>query len=234
MSTPNSTKPFLSINDDVTSQFVSTKSGTFDTSWTQYVKFLDASNYKELKEESAQQILQELQKLYKDVTVNVPDPTKPYIMEIVQFAKTPDVLRQQSILIPRDYLNSSNFKYFVLLMLLTLLLSEDAVGTPGVGLSAIQVGVPWQMFWAYLGKLDKWELVINPVFEPHENTMVTEKEGCLSIIGVTVPVPRLKSIKAKYINNFGIKNKLVLKGFDARVFQHEYDHLKGKLIVDYK
>ena len=205
----------------------------FDLDWTKYVEFIDASNFKNINEDYVQQILKELDQLKGQIKLNVPIG-KPYVLKIVQAPAQLDILRKKSLIVPKTVLFTPEFKYFAMLMLLTLLLSEDSVGTPGIGLSAIQVGVPWQIFWAYLDKLNKWELVINPIWEAHNNMQVTEKEGCLSLPGVEIAVPRVKAIKAKYINMFGAKNKVILKDLDARVFQHEFDHLQGKLIIDYK
>ena len=206
---------------------------SFDLDWTKYVEFIDASNFKNINEDYIQQILKEIEQLKGQIKLNIP-VGKPYVLKIVQAPAHLDILRKKSLIVPKTVLFTPEFKYFAMLMLLTLLLSEDSVGTPGIGLSAIQVGVPWQIFWAYLDKLNKWELVINPIWEAHNNMQITEKEGCLSLPGVEIVVPRVKAIKAKYINMFGAKNKVILKDLDARVFQHEFDHLQGKLIIDYK
>jgi peptide deformylase len=74
--------------------------------------------------------------------------------------------------------------------------------------------------------------VINPVII--EKTPEKEKgwEGCLSIPGIRGLVPRFTSLKIKYFTRAGKEKKQELKGFLARIFQHEYDHLEGNVYID--
>ena len=57
-------------------------------------------------------------------------------------------------------------------------------------------------------------------------------EGCLSFPGVRGMVPRHESITVEYYDRMGAKKRIVLRGFQARVFQHEIDHLNGILYTD--
>jgi peptide deformylase len=64
--------------------------------------------------------------------------------------------------------------------------------------------------------------------------IVTAEEGCLSLPGIWIMVPRAKEIAVTYLNEHGKKQERRLKEWDARVVQHEVDHLDGVLIVDYQ
>ena len=160
------------------------------------------------------------------------------VFDIVQFdGQNGNVLRKKSLSVLDPWFRSPAFSYFVQVLLATVVLSKYIVGTPGVGISAVQVGVPISLFLALLSKTKTWELIINPTIEPMSGQQEKAKEGCLSVKkgNYQVEVPRYKKVKLKYrhIVEPGVK-KLILKGFDARVAQHEYDHLHGKLIIDYE
>ena len=132
---------------------------------------------------------------------------------------------------------------------------EEASDPPGIGLSAIQVGKPWQVFVTYLPKdqdlpMRKWlsrdlkiEVFIGPSysFKSKEVTLGGSKgrpylEGCMSMPGIYGPVWRSESIKLNYItldkDNKPVEKTKDFWGFHARVIQHEYDHLLGKLFTD--
>jgi peptide deformylase len=100
----------------------------------------------------------------------------------------------------------------------------------GVGLAAPQIGVSLSAFVADAGNgLYK---IINPQIIKREGERTAE-EGCLSVPGVFIKVKRAKKILLKAIDEEG-KNVLIeAEDLLACVFQHEIDHLKGKLIVDY-
>jgi len=95
----------------------------------------------------------------------------------------------------------------------------------GVGLAAVQVGYLKRMFviqWA-----GKSMIIINPTIVKYSFKKVKTKEGCLSYPNIFVTVKRSFWIDVTYTDG---KAKLVeerLLGMDARVFQHEYDHLDG-------
>lgn len=113
----------------------------------------------------------------------------------------------------------------------TLLDAANQVGIEGVGLSAIQIGIPLQIFVAEINGV--LEVFINPKIKPTSPQKEIDTEGCLSLPNIIVPVPRYKKIIVKYTTLQGTKTQKVLKGFNARVVQHEFDHLQGKLITDY-
>ena len=93
------------------------------------------------------------------------------------------------------------------------------------GLAAPQIGDPRQYFvWEY-------GMVFNPKITNQGNDKVMMQEGCLSFPGKLANVERPRVIDVEYIDERGILCKKTLKGLPARVFMHEYDHLKGVCIV---
>jgi len=103
----------------------------------------------------------------------------------------------------------------------------------GVGISAIQVGLPYRIFLA--GPHDSPELVMNPKILEKSPFMKADWEGCLSCPNTMVKVKRAKSITLKYTSvreGKFVKVKRKFTDFDARVVQHELDHLNGFLIID--
>lgn len=75
-------------------------------------------------------------------------------------------------------------------------------------------------------------VMINPGFEVISKVINKDWEGCLSIPGIRARVPRYEKIKINYFDEQGISQELLAEGFVARVFQHEYDHLKGLVYLD--
>lgn len=100
----------------------------------------------------------------------------------------------------------------------------------GIGLAAPQVGINEQIFVADVG--DGPMAVVNPKIVRKKGSAVME-EGCLSIPGVTVKVKRPERIFVSYTDEHNNKVEREMDELLARVFQHETDHLHGKLIVDY-
>jgi peptide deformylase len=100
----------------------------------------------------------------------------------------------------------------------------------GIGLAAPQVGINEQIFVVDTGK-DAFA-VINPKIIKSIGSETSE-EGCLSIPHLQVEIKRAKEIEVEFLDE---ENQLVrakVSGLLAKVFQHENDHLQGKLIVDY-
>lgn len=100
----------------------------------------------------------------------------------------------------------------------------------GVGLAAPQVGINEQIFVADIG--DGPFAVINPHISKKRGLDAME-EGCLCMPGVVVKVRRHKKIFVSYIDENNEKIERECDGLLARVFQHETDHLHGKLLIDY-
>jgi len=100
----------------------------------------------------------------------------------------------------------------------------------GVGLAAPQVGVNEAMIVVDAGKgLYK---LINPKIVKAQGRQVN-KEGCLSVPGVCIKVRRANRVKLEALDENGKPVNIEADGLLACVFQHEIDHLNGKLIIDY-
>lgn len=118
----------------------------------------------------------------------------------------------------------------------TLKLIKDMQATMehanGVGLAAPQVGESLRIC---IGKVNgKDTPLINPDIVWRGKEMAIDEEGCLSLPHTWLPVPRAVEITLRYQDEKGKLQERKLKDFDARVVQHEVDHLEGILIVDYQ
>ena len=105
-----------------------------------------------------------------------------------------------------------------------------------VGLSAVQVGVAKRMCAIRFKIGDKTVAykLVNPKIISHSQKKVCDVEGCLSVQQEHANVPRWESVKVYAYD--AITNKYVVinaRGFEARVLQHEIDHMDGKLYIDY-
>lgn len=112
---------------------------------------------------------------------------------------------------------------------------ETMYANKGIGLAAPQVGVNKNLLIVDVGDVSgKHELVvlINPELLSKEGA-VTLEEGCLSCPKASVKVKRAKKTVVQAINQKGEKIIREDTGFLSRAIQHEMDHLKGKLIVDF-
>ncbi len=108
---------------------------------------------------------------------------------------------------------------------------KDSLPRPGgAGLSANQIGVIKRVFvYDHEGEI---EACINPRIVWASEETVEESEGCLSLPGPILPVSRHLSLDLEYIDLAGELRRVHAEGWLARVFQHEMDHLDGKLILD--
>ena len=105
----------------------------------------------------------------------------------------------------------------------------------GIGLAAPQVGVTKRMFaMTFPGLLSSAIVVCNPVIELSGKT-VPGREGCLSLPGVYEQVYRAEIVTMQYSDPLGKQHEVVLATpIDARIAQHETDHLDGIMFFDYK
>jgi len=101
---------------------------------------------------------------------------------------------------------------------------------PGVGLAAPQVGVLQRMLVYDVD--DDPRILVNPVLDEFSVETDEYDEGCLSVPGVTMPVERPVSVRVRGVDEYGEPVDFLADGFEARVIQHEKDHLDGVLIVD--
>ncbi len=79
---------------------------------------------------------------------------------------------------------------------------------------------------------DRPRVLANPVLDDFSADTEEADEGCLSVPGVTMPVERAVSVHVRGVDERGEPVDFVAEGFEARVIQHEVDHLDGVLIVD--
>jgi peptide deformylase len=104
----------------------------------------------------------------------------------------------------------------------------------GVGLAAPQLGVLRRMLVYRVGEEDAVRVLINPSLSELSEETVVSTEGCLSLLGgeLQVPVSRHVRVHVSAVDSDGNPVELEAEGFEARVIQHEIDHLDGVLIVD--
>jgi len=117
-------------------------------------------------------------------------------------------------------------------------LIDDMVQTmyaaPGIGLAAPQVGVPLRLFVVDLSlghRPDDLIVMVNPEFVAREG-MQLEEEGCLSVPGFNSTVARPMRVVLRGWDREGAEHVREGSGLLARAFQHEMDHLDGRLFVD--
>jgi len=101
----------------------------------------------------------------------------------------------------------------------------------GIGLAGPQVNEQLRLFVTH-AQDDIPRVFINPEIIMTSNDMVPYEEGCLSIPGVWADVMRPAEITVQAWNENGKPFTLDASGILARVIQHEYDHLRGKLFID--
>src|SRR6266542_348869 len=101
----------------------------------------------------------------------------------------------------------------------------------GVGFAATQVGVLRRVF-VFSPEEDKVLVLVNPSIPKSGDETDVDDEGCLSIQGVTVPVERPTTIRLEGRDETGAEVAYDLEGMPARIAQHEFDHLDGKLMLD--
>jgi peptide deformylase len=109
------------------------------------------------------------------------------------------------------------------------LLMSDALG---VGLAATQVGILHRVLVYRAYADDPIGAMVNPVIEWRSDELESAEEGCLSIPGVHVEVERPARVRARARDPFGEEVLVEAEGLQARVIQHEIDHLDGILILD--
>ncbi len=128
-------------------------------------------------------------------------------------------------------------------------LVDDMIDTmfknKGLGLSAIQVGIPLRIFiidWVEEREenvsddkersKENIKIFINPVLYNFKEKFIMENEGCLSIPGVREDVERFYYVSIDAFNLDGEKFTINAEGILAVALQHEFDHLEGKLFID--
>lgn len=119
-------------------------------------------------------------------------------------------------------------------------LMDDMLDTmydaPGIGLAAIQVGVPLRVLVldaADEGEPKKPLAMANPEIVALGSTTRLYEEGCLSIPDVRVEIERPETVTVRYTDRNGKIQELEADGLLATAIQHELDHLDGHLIIDF-
>ncbi|MFN8058685.1 MAG: peptide deformylase [Vicinamibacterales bacterium] len=105
----------------------------------------------------------------------------------------------------------------------------------GIGLAAPQIHESVRLFVAGIeGEDEQIDVLpfINPVITPLGRNLVEDWEGCLSIPDIRGRVPRPKDVSVRAFDRHGESFEVTLRGYPARVVQHEADHLDGVLFVD--
>ena len=113
-------------------------------------------------------------------------------------------------------------------------MAETMYAAPGIGLAAPQVGVPLRLFVIDISVgHDPRGLItlVNPEFVEREG-MQLEEEGCLSVPGFNATVARPERVAVKGLDLDGRERFFTGDGLLARAFQHEMDHLDGRVFVD--
>tara|TARA_B100000029_G_C17219826_1_gene831280 strand:+ start:235 stop:759 length:525 start_codon:yes stop_codon:yes gene_type:complete len=120
------------------------------------------------------------------------------------------------------------------------LLMDDMLETMykanGIGLAAIQIGIPKRIIVIDLSKDENKKepmFFVNPVIKNKNLDMSTYEEGCLSVPDQFAEINRPKSCEVEYLNYNGDKKVFKAEGLLATCIQHEMDHLEGILFIDY-
>ncbi len=100
----------------------------------------------------------------------------------------------------------------------------------GVGLAANQIGLSISVFVAQVE--NKFYSIFNPEIIQFSSDTISDEEGCLSVPGSYGPTPRASKVTLSGQDKNGKPIKIKAWGLLARVFQHEVDHLNGKLFID--
>ena len=118
---------------------------------------------------------------------------------------------------------------------------ETMYAAHGIGLAAPQIGKSVRLFVVDGTTLEDVKedmtgfkkIFINPVLVHEDGEPWEFEEGCLSIPNIRENVVRPEKIKIRYLDENGDPKEEAYEGMKARIIQHEYDHLNGKLFLDY-
>ena len=119
-------------------------------------------------------------------------------------------------------------------------LMDDMLDTmydaPGIGLAAIQIGVPKRIIVMDISRdKDKKEprYFVNPIIKKKNEEKAKYEEGCLSVPDQFAEIERPNTCEVEYLDYYGKKQLLKADGLLATCIQHEMDHLEGILFIDY-
>ena len=155
------------------------------------------------------------------------------IMRVMSIANEQDslLLRTPSKPLNKKLLQQDEFQTLCFRMLATVQNPENE----GVGIAAPQVGILRRL--VAVQRFDKegkpFEFFINPEIVDKDSTLVAGGEGCLSVPEIYEDVERSQRITLRYYDTDFVQHEEVIEGFTSVIFQHEIDHLDGKLFIDY-
>ena len=113
---------------------------------------------------------------------------------------------------------------------------ETMYEAPGIGLAAIQIGVPKRIIVMDISRDDDNKeplYFVNPVIKNRNSEKATYEEGCLSVPDQFAEIERPNTCEVEFLNYEGKKQLLKADGLLATCIQHEMDHLEGILFIDY-
>jgi len=116
---------------------------------------------------------------------------------------------------------------------------ETMYAAPGIGLAAVQVGIPRRLITIDVVNKEEEEsrkepiFLVNPEIVWRSDALATYEEGCLSIPEYYAEVERPAEIRVRYIDRDGDSRELEASGLLAVCVQHEIDHLDGRLFIDH-
>lgn len=110
-------------------------------------------------------------------------------------------------------------------------MEDTTIKADGLGLAAPQIGQSLRLCLVKMnGRLTP---LVNPEITYKSPDTEFAEEGCLSLPNLWIQVPRSVQITVKYLDGKGREQERILEHLEARIVQHEVDHLDGKLIIDY-
>jgi len=113
---------------------------------------------------------------------------------------------------------------------------ETMYDAPGIGLAAIQIGVPKRIIVMDIGRDENKKeprYFVNPIIKNKNEEKAKYEEGCLSVPDQFAEIERPNSCEVEYLDYDGKKQLLKADGLLATCIQHEMDHLEGILFIDY-
>jgi len=112
---------------------------------------------------------------------------------------------------------------------------ETMYHSNGIGLAAIQIGVPKRIIVLDIGKDENKNPMyfVNPIIKKKNQEKTTYEEGCLSVPNQFAEIDRPSKCEVEYLDFYGDKKILKAEGLLATCIQHEMDHLEGILFIDY-
>jgi len=113
---------------------------------------------------------------------------------------------------------------------------ETMYSANGIGLAAIQIGIPKRIIVMDISKDDDKKeprYFVNPIIKNKDILKLTYEEGCLSVPNQFAEIDRPKKCDIEYLDYNGEKKILKAEGLLATCIQHEMDHLEGILFIDY-